>query len=254
MSAVGVLQDDAVMGEQVLVSGAVAARAVGVAPSTIRSWVARKHLQPVGRNGAFPVFDLDDVFEAERRIRTEPRRRVPSTPAHDAPPCVALTSAGRDCPRRSVPDAPVSLCREHLLRAAQFVADEEDEAVAMALSRVAQRRLTQQLAGTDLTAPSVVYLVQRGDLVKIGTTTRFVHRMQELMPDRVLRVLPGDRVQERALHHVFSEDRVRYEWFRRSAALIDFIESTADQDVMAEVGGAPTLWGDLTNAPCNATL
>ncbi|GAA4905217.1 helix-turn-helix domain-containing protein [Streptomyces coeruleoprunus] len=56
-----------------LVTGALAAREVEVAPATIRKWVQQGHLEPAGRQGRTHLFRLEDVFAAERATRRKPR-------------------------------------------------------------------------------------------------------------------------------------------------------------------------------------
>ncbi|MGX1883535.1 hypothetical protein [Streptomyces sp. NPDC055287] len=54
---------------QPLITGALAAREVAVAPATIRKWVQLGHLAPAGRQGRAQLFRLEDVFAAERAAR-----------------------------------------------------------------------------------------------------------------------------------------------------------------------------------------
>ncbi|TQN44649.1 helix-turn-helix protein [Humibacillus xanthopallidus] len=58
-----------------LVTTAVAAAAVGVAPPTIRSWRKRGHLRPDAHRGRTPLYRLNDVVSAARRPRHRPRRK-----------------------------------------------------------------------------------------------------------------------------------------------------------------------------------
>ena len=54
------------------VTTAIAARVVGVSPSTVRMWVHRGHLTPVSSSGRSHVFIVQDVLRAARR--SSPRR------------------------------------------------------------------------------------------------------------------------------------------------------------------------------------
>ena len=54
------------------VTTAIAARVVGVSPSTVRMWVHRGHLTPVSSSGRSHVFLVQDVLRAARR--SAPRR------------------------------------------------------------------------------------------------------------------------------------------------------------------------------------
>lgn len=60
----------------------------------------------------------------------------------------------------------------------------------------------------DRSAGPVVYYVRRGHVIKIGTTTNLVDRMNVLMPDEILAVEPGDRALERERHLQFATLRV----------------------------------------------
>lgn len=58
-----------------LVTAEVAARAVDVSPSTIRSWRHRGHLRPVTFQGRTPLYRLSDVVAAARRPSHRPARK-----------------------------------------------------------------------------------------------------------------------------------------------------------------------------------
>ncbi|MFJ8000027.1 hypothetical protein ACIQ7D_23265 [Streptomyces sp. NPDC096310] len=49
-----------------LITGALAADEVEVAPATIRKWVQLGHLTPAGSRGRALLYRLEDVFAAER--------------------------------------------------------------------------------------------------------------------------------------------------------------------------------------------
>ncbi|MFJ6084205.1 hypothetical protein ACIQI8_22650 [Streptomyces sp. NPDC092369] len=57
------------------VPGPLAAREVGVAPATIRKWVQLGRLPVAGRAGRAQLFRLEDVFAAERAVRSGSRGR-----------------------------------------------------------------------------------------------------------------------------------------------------------------------------------
>jgi DNA-binding transcriptional MerR regulator len=58
-----------------LVTADVAARAVDVSPSTIRSWQKRGHLRAATHRGRTPLYLLADVVAAARRPAHRPRRK-----------------------------------------------------------------------------------------------------------------------------------------------------------------------------------
>ncbi|MFG3495444.1 hypothetical protein [Streptomyces sp. NPDC047928] len=59
-----------------LITGALAAREVDVAPATIRKWVQLGHLTAAGNQGRTRLFRLEDVFAAERATRRRPCSRT----------------------------------------------------------------------------------------------------------------------------------------------------------------------------------
>ncbi|MFE9410226.1 hypothetical protein ACFYN0_15730 [Streptomyces sp. NPDC006704] len=56
-------------GAAALITTAMAADQVAVAPDTIRKWVQLGHIAPAGRRGRSHLFHLADVFAAERATR-----------------------------------------------------------------------------------------------------------------------------------------------------------------------------------------
>ncbi|MEC3996420.1 hypothetical protein VSR01_24070 [Actinacidiphila sp. DG2A-62] len=61
-----------------MLPAALAAREVGVAPATLRTWVRLGYLTAAGKVGRAHVFRLEDVFAAERAAHGGTRR--PSSP------------------------------------------------------------------------------------------------------------------------------------------------------------------------------
>jgi hypothetical protein len=78
-------------------------------------------------------------------------------------------------------------------------------------------------AGADRS--SIVYYIRRGDLVKIGTTTRPHARFEVLMPDEILAFEPGGREIELYRHKQFSHLRVGgREYFHSDLALTKHVK------------------------------
>lgn len=66
---------------------------------------------------------------------------------------------------------------------------------------------------------SVVYFFRSGPFIKIGTTTKLKHRLQNVQtshptPIALVGSTPGDKRLERELHRRFAHLRVNGEWFR----------------------------------------
>ncbi|MFH9579101.1 hypothetical protein ACH4MO_14020 [Streptomyces globisporus] len=68
----------------------------------------------------------------------------------------------------------------------------------------------------------VVYYMERGGLIKIGTTTRLRKRSQELDAD-VLAAEPGSESEERQRQREFRHLHHHLEWFTPGAELLDHI-------------------------------
>jgi len=73
--------------------------------------------------------------------------------------------------------------------------------------------------------PSVVYYMQFGDRIKIGTTRNILKRMREVPNDRVLATEPGEFHLEAVRHNEFKSARIKGEWFRQSPELLAHVEA-----------------------------
>jgi hypothetical protein len=83
----------------------------------------------------------------------------------------------------------------------------------------------------------VVYFVQRGGLIKIGTASNLKSRLSSIAaggsmppgmtpgPVVVLATEPGHFARETKLHDQFADDRAHGEWFHPSPALLQYIAS-----------------------------
>lgn len=137
--------------------------------------------------------------------------------------CTSRTAADRFCGAEIPSGAPVTLCGPHLIQAYQFCVDSLEIAGKSAtpapadLARPAESRVSFD----------VVYYVERGNLIKIGTTSNLVRRMLELQPDRILAVEPGGLHLERQRHRQFQDAAVLVqrgrEHFHRTEPLLEHI-------------------------------
>jgi hypothetical protein len=73
-------------------------------------------------------------------------------------------------------------------------------------------------------AESLVYYIQRGGLIKIGTTRSPASRFSGLRPDAILAIEPGARPQEVQRHHQFAHLHVGGEYFHDAPELREHIE------------------------------
>lgn len=71
---------------------------------------------------------------------------------------------------------------------------------------------------------AIVYYVRRGQLIKIGTTTRPAKRFEALMPDEIMAFEPGGRQVEAARHRQFHHLRQGREHFAKGDDLIRHVK------------------------------
>jgi len=77
--------------------------------------------------------------------------------------------------------------------------------------------------------PGIVYYVQRGRFIKIGTTTNLDERMNALRPDRILAIEPGGQAVENMRHNQFASWRADGEHFTPNEKLADHIADLVSQ-------------------------
>ena len=66
----------------------------------------------------------------------------------------------------------------------------------------------------DWDTPGAVYIIRKGDLLKIGWTNNVAERFRKLQPDAVLHVEAGTREDEHGYHQRFKHHAARgREWF-----------------------------------------
>lgn len=120
---------------------------------------------------------------------------------------------------------------EHRRREARFqqIAARYQVGDAKAVRRpAAPQPLAQPYAWTipDGKHRPLVYFVQNGDRVKIGTTTNLRNRISNLSlrPTDIVLLLSGGRPYEQSLHRRFAEQRVgNTEWFQCAGPVVEFI-------------------------------
>lgn len=200
---------------------------VGVQPHTIRNWAARGHLQPLRTEGTRTIYDAEAAFRAAAAFGYLPEHRAtPDQQADDEPCC----KPGCTNPALDWTDLPLPLCRKHAI------------AVWLRVTAELKGRL-QSRPPRELAPPQpVVYFIRSGDLIKIGTTTCLTARISALAthgPEQpqILLVVPGGYAEERQVHALFRDDRVRGEWFRPSQQLMAFIADRLDQDIRSAPHG-----------------
>lgn len=79
-----------------------------------------------------------------------------------------------------------------------------------------------------LDAPSHIYFIYSGGLVKIGFSTNWRKRVESVCqgcPEHaeMIMVMTGDRQMEAGYHALFGEYRVRGEWFRCEGKMREFL-------------------------------
>jgi hypothetical protein len=186
---------------------------VGVAPHVIRNWAARGHIQPVRADGNRTIYDAEEVAKVATRLGHLPELTGP-----------AEACCWPDCGATAWEQLLVPLCLEH----------------TMAIWNGVNEALRARMAPLEEAEPPpvepVVYFIQVGDRIKIGTTTGLRGRLESVrtfapQEPKVLLAVPGGLAEERQMHALFAEERVRGEWFRPSERLLQFIAERRDLDV-----------------------
>jgi len=166
--------------------------------------------------------------------------------------CSIVLPAGRPCPERSAPGAPLDLCTRHLLEAHDWVAGEVGVTDLLPspclacgsrlgvhypsgwLCAVCEWRAGEIPDPHDAAAVrvDVVYYLRFRDRIKIGTSANPRQRLASIRHDELLAFERGDRLLEQRRHAQFAEHRLeRSEWFAANDALaahIDVLRGGAD--------------------------
>jgi hypothetical protein len=113
-----------------------------------------------------------------------------------------------------------------------------DEARRVAWIREQERRerirQTRELAKRKK-LDAVVYYIEFGTRIKIGTTVNIGSRMEALPWDRILLMEPGSYPLEKQRHQQFADQHVTLEWFENGGPLLDHIKSRREE--LAEFNG-----------------
>lgn len=146
----------------------------------------------------------------------------------------------RNSGRDEMPEAYRQVFRRALKDADIIVRDEDHERELAERARVVRAKPER--------GPSVIYFIERENLIKIGFTTNLTRRLKAIargssMPDgmtigpvQLLAVEPGDISLETRLHRRFDRSRVgNTEWFRPSKALRRYIEDLLRHQRRADV-------------------
>lgn len=175
-------------------------------------------------------------------------------PEHRGDTCVARVR-GLRCESKPETGDPVPLCKSHVremkvaqglirpteiddyvmrLAAAEWSYVDENTTkedylaeLAVRVARESEERRREMLErlpqGKWIPKPSVVYYIQFGDRIKIGTTINLARRLAELPHDEVLATESGGAGVERSRHEQFERYRIMGEWFEMGADLLDHI-------------------------------
>lgn len=176
------------------------------------------------------------------RVRPTLRERGSTTEesnvGHVIPACTVQRQNGTFCDAVSLEDAPFPICAHHALSLFTHLQDTLMSAGDATYSDVATDILMRNLRGRALghaprservTVERVVYYVQVGDLIKIGTTSTLRNRLSHFPPDSVLLATePGGHDVEAARHRQFASllydsDTSFREWFHAAPELLDHI-------------------------------
>jgi hypothetical protein len=101
--------------------------------------------------------------------------------------------------------------------------------VAGKAAHAAEPKPRLSVVGSVQAHEPLVYYMQLGQLIKIGTTTNILLRVSSLNPERVMAVEAGDRTKEAKRHREFALARRHGEWFDPTPELLDHISRTREQ-------------------------
>jgi len=208
------------------VDTAAVAAMTGVAPHVIRNWAARGHIQPLRTEGNRTIYDAEAVVRVAATFG-----HIPDLRDEDGGPCWAP-----HCEATTWPDVPVPLCIRHALAVWLHVNDEWYKRLATPPADGWRNGEWDPQLDRVGSQHHLVYFIQVGNRIKIGTTTNLPRRLTQLRSHcaeepRVLLAVAGDATQEKQVHALFAEDRIRGEWFAPSARLNQFMAERFEQDI-----------------------
>lgn len=129
----------------------------------------------------------------------------------------------------------------NLMRLKSFGFDPTDPDIIRRAADLASRAQAVRQKAREPWHEPVVYYMNLGDLVKIGTTTNIHYRMSSISPQGLLAVERGGYAVERARHRAFECCRVHGEWFRNQDPLTAYIDAVAC-DFAEEFGCSLSEW------------
>ena len=148
---------------------------------------------------------------------------------HQGTECTNVNERGEECNRPIYDGSPLSLCQLHLMLAAEFAGE---------LQMGRRGPSSQRRPGVSVkhSNPSVVYYIEFGDRIKIGTSRNLPGRLKDLTYDRLLAIEPGNHAVEHMRHLEFAAHRVNGEWF------------TDNGDLRTHIDRLVTTYGDPRSA------
>lgn len=155
--------------------------------------------------------------------------------------CTNTNEFGESCSRPRAEGSPVSLCQLHLLVAAEHAGAVEVPKIPT-IRNVSSRPLNSGGGRPLFRAfePSVVYYIQEGARIKIGTSTNLPQRLKSISHDQLLAVEPGGLKEERSRHKMFAAIAVGNEWFEAAPPLLAHVRS-----IRSEHGEPHSVWNKI---------
>jgi len=141
--------------------------------------------------------------------------------------CTTERKSGSFCNQASIPDAPFPICVKHAAEIYAFLRGRVEGVTPDVLAGAGLVRRRNPAARDQARGRSMVYYVQIGERIKIGTSVNVRQRMAAYPPDRrLLATEPGGASEERARLSEFAEYRVLgREWFHPGPRLMLHVES-----------------------------
>mgnify|MGYP001365160664 CR=1 FL=1 len=153
--------------------------------------------------------------------------------------CTALDERGKECFRPAFESSPITLCRLHLVLAAQFVAEMGGLGATAVLTQQAdpeppKRPTSPHGRHMPDRIPHAVYYMRLSNRIKIGTTSNLPNRLKGVHHDELLAIEPGGYALEAQRHGEFRDLRLPggrngREWFDARPVLLAHVARVREE-------------------------
>jgi hypothetical protein len=156
-----------------------------------------------------------DIGFAHDEIRPSPTPRLALLQSDDARRPWQRDWLSKVDPVRDRDVSQTAVCRD----APQALGAHKDSAVSVCGAKA---------RGGGMSEIEFIYAIECGDAIKIGRSWHPAARMKSLqsfcpLPFRLIGMIEGTHVEERELHSLCKNARIRGEWFRKEGAVLEFL-------------------------------